>query len=574
MNEMMARSIWLGGRTFSVDGSGYSFEGVVRTGDGQPIAAPQALAYALALPNDATVSSDGVVIGDPTEAAFVVLAEKLGADVPETKRRFPRLAEVPFDSDYKFMATFHRVDWQGDDRLVAVVKGAPDVLLSRSTEALVAHHETAPVSQFSDAITQEIEFRSSQGLRTLSLAVRAIDPTDEEAALADPMSAIKDLIFVGVVGIVDPLRPEAKVATEEARSAGITVRMITGDHVVTAAAIGKELGLEGEGLSGAQFAALSDEEVDSRLPNLSVFGRVTPQDKLRLVQRLQVNGHVVAMTGDAVNDAAAIKQADIGVAMGSGSEVTKQAAKLVLTDDNFATLVHAVQLGRAVYQKIANYLTFQMGQLISLVVLFLVASIFNINEGVALTPIQVLVLNFAVAIFAVIVIIMEPEQAGLMQRPPRNVKQGIASGKNVLRWLLYGAVLFLASFLPLAFFKDDLHPGEASYPVTMTYVVMAFGTLGTAIALRRDPEFGFKAPWGKAMQLQIWPVLFIIASTEIGFLQRWIDTVSLSPNEWLICIVLTLVVVGVVILDTSLRRGRSATVAPTVREAVEPARTR
>ncbi|MCR6712979.1 MAG: cation-translocating P-type ATPase C-terminal domain-containing protein [Demequina sp.] len=193
----------------------------------------------------------------------------------------------------------------------------------------------------------------------------------------------------------------------------------------------------------------------------------------------------------------------------------------------------------------------------------------------ALTPIQVLVLNFAVAIFAVIVIIMEPEQSGLMQRPPRNVNQGIASGKNIVRWLLYGAVLFLVSFAPLWIFGDDLQgANEPSYPVTMTYVIMAFGTLGTAIALRRDPDFGFKAPWGKAMQLQIWPVLFIIASTELGFLQRWIGTTSLSPNEWLICIVMTLIVVGVVVGDTALRRKKPASVAPTVQEAVEPARAR
>jgi len=575
MNEMMARSIWIGGRTYSVDGAGYSFEGRVRSADGEPVRSAQALAYALALPNDATVSADGVVIGDPTEAAFVVLAEKLGVDVPETKRKFPRLAEVPFDSDYKFMATFHRVELDGAERLVVIAKGAPDVLLSRSSEAFLDRDHRAPIATLSDDVTKEIEYRSSQGLRTLALALRTVDAKDEAAAIADPMAAVQGLTFVGVVGIVDPLRLEAKLAVEEAQAAGITVRMITGDHVVTAAAIGKELGLEGEGMAGVDFAALSDAEVDSRLDHLSVFGRVTPQDKLRLVQRLQNRGEVVAMTGDAVNDAAAIKQADIGVAMGSGSEVTKQAAKLVLTDDNFATLVHAVRLGRAVYQKIANYLTFQMGQLISLVLLFLVASVFNINEGMALTPIQALVLNFAVAIFAVIVIILEPEQDGLMRRPPRNVHQGIASGKNILRWLIYGAALFIASFLPLWVFGDDLlGANEPSYPVTMTYVIMGLGTLGTAIALRRDPDFGFRAPWGKAMQLQIWPVLFIVVSTEFGFLQRWIGTTSLSPNEWLICVVLSLFVVAVVVVDTALRRPKKDAAQTTVTQAVQPARAR
>lgn len=574
MNEMMARSIWIGGRTFTVDGAGYSFEGTVRSSDGEAVPGGQALAYALALPNDATVSKDGVVIGDPTEAAFVVLAQKLGVDVPETKHRFPRLAEVPFDSDYKFMATFHRAEFQGEQRLVVIAKGAPDVLLARSSQAFIDRTTRVPVAQLADDVTKEIEYRSSQGLRTLALAIRAIDPKEEDAALANPMSAVKDLSFVGVVGIVDPLRLEAKLAVEEAQAAGITVRMITGDHVVTAAAIGKELGLSGKGLSGVEFAALSDAEVDSQLDDLSVFGRVTPQDKLRLVQRLQNRGEVVAMTGDAVNDAAAIKQSDIGVAMGSGSEVTKQAAKLVLTDDNFATLVHAVRLGRAVYQKISNYLTFQMGQLISLVLLFLAASVFNVNEGVALTPIQVLVLNFVVAIFAVIVIILEPEPKGLMSRPPRNVAEGIARGSNIVRWLIYGAALFLVSFLPLVIFGDDLQPGEPSYPVTMTYIILGLGTLGSAVALRRDPDYGFRAPWGRAITMLVWPVLVLILSTELDFLQRWIDTTELTGTQWLICLLLGFAVTALISIDTALRHPKAQAPAPTVVEAVDPVRAR
>ena len=574
MNEMMARSIWIGGRTFTVDGAGYAFDGQVRTSDGEPVGTSQTLAYALALPNDATVSREGKVIGDPTEAAFVVLAEKLGVDVPETKRRFPRLAEVPFDSDYKFMATFHRAEVEGVEKLIVIAKGAPDVLLSRSTEAFMDRATRVPIANLAADVTTEIEHRSSQGLRTLALAIRAFEPAEEKAVLADPMTAIQNLAFVGVVGIVDPLRLEAKLAVEEAKAAGITVRMITGDHVVTAAAIGKELGLEGKGLSGVEFAALSDAEVDSQLDELSVFGRVTPQDKLRLVQRLQNGGEVVAMTGDAVNDAAAIKQSDVGVAMGSGSEVTKQAAKLVLTDDNFATLVHAVRLGRAVYQKIANYLTFQMGQLISLVLLFLAASIFNINEGMALTPIQVLVLNFVVALFAVIVIIMEPEPRGLMSRPPRNVNEGIARGTNIVRWLIYGATLFLVSFLPLVVYGSDLVPGDASYPVTMTYIVLGLGTLSSAVALRRDPDYGFRAPWGKAITMLVWPVVVLVLSTELGFLQSWIDTTSLTGTQWLICIVLSVVVTAVISIDTHFRHVKATTPAPTVREAVDPAHAR
>jgi Ca2+-transporting ATPase len=575
MNEMMARTVWIGGDTFTVDGSGYSFQGRVRRSQGEAVDPGAPLAYALALPNDATVSADGVVVGDPTEAAFVVLAEKLGVDADETRRRFPREAEVPFDSDYKFMATFHHVQWQGERRLIAVVKGAPDVLLSRSDTAFTSARELVPIAELADQVTAEIEYRSSHGLRTLALALRLFDPSEEKAAMVDPMAAVSDLAFVGVVGIVDPLRPEAKRAVDEAHEAGIAVRMITGDHVVTASAIGRELELPGEGMSGTQFAALTDDEIDQRLDHLSVFGRVTPQDKLRLVQRLQARGEVVAMTGDAVNDAAAIKQADIGVAMGSGSEVTKQAAKLVLTDDNFATLVKAVRLGRVVYAKITNYLTFQMSQLIALVLLFLVASVIDLNGGVALMPVMVLMLNFTVALFAVIVIVMEPAQEGLMQRPPRDASQGIAAPSNVVRWLIYGVALLLAALVPLLARSDELLPDEPSQPMTMAFVIVALGTLTTGIQLRRDLESGLTAPWGRGIRLCLAPLAFVVLSTELDFLQRWFGTSSLSGLEWLACIGLTAFVVSVVEIDKALRRGRpAAPQRPSVEEAVAPARVR
>ncbi|WP_062211828.1 cation-translocating P-type ATPase [Demequina oxidasica] len=579
MNQMTARSVWCAGETYVVDGEGYSFDGAVRRTAGADVRTGLPLAYALALPNDATVSADGVVIGDPTEAAFVVLAEKLGVDVASTKAKFPRLAEVPFDSDYKFMATFHRVPWQGKTQMAVLVKGAPDVILKRSTESLVGHGEGGPIEDHAAAITAEIERLSADGLRTLSLAVRLIPQEQEAAVLADPMGAVSDLTFVGVVGIVDPLRAEAKVAVTDAQSAGIEIRMITGDHVVTAAAIGKELGLEGEGLSGEQLAALSDDELDERLPHLTVFGRVTPQDKLRLVQRLQHHGHVVAMTGDAVNDAAAIKQADIGVAMGSGSEVTKQAAKLVLTDDNFATLVQAVRLGRVVYAKVSSYITFQMTQLVSLIVLFLTVSIFNINQGVALTPLQVLVLNFAITIFSVMTIMMDKPPTGLMSRPPRDTSDGIASTKAMRRWGLYGGVLFIMSFLPILFGQQYLEPAAASVPMTMTFVIVGFGTSATALALRRDPEPGITAPIAGAAKILMWPVLIIVLSTELPFMSDWLQLTPLSLVQWLACIGATAVTVAAIETDKWAMRRRLAGSrpekdSPTVADAVAPARAR
>ena len=231
-----------------------------------------------------------------------------------------------------------------------------------------------------------------KGLRVLAFAARLVDDDELPAMGDDPMSLTQELAFVGMVGIIDPLRAEAKAAVQTALGAGIDVRMITGDHAVTARAIGETLGLGPGAISGAELQALSDEELMRQLPELHVFGRVTPQDKLRLARLMQEQGLIVAMTGDAVNDAAALKQADIGVAMGSGSEVTKQAGRMILTDDNFGTLVHAVEIGRKVYEKVVSYVRYQMTQLLALVFLFLAATAFDVNHGVALTPLMVLYL--------------------------------------------------------------------------------------------------------------------------------------------------------------------------------------
>jgi len=318
---------------------------------------------------------------------------------------------------------------------------------------------------------------------------------------------------VALIGIIDPLRPSSKEAVRIAHEAGIDVRMITGDHAVTAMAIGKDLGLGPGAISGAEFRDMPDDEVVASLDQLHVFGRVSPEDKLRLVQLMQAEGMVVAMTGDAVNDAAALKQADIGVAMGSGSEVTKQAAKMILTDDNFGTLVRAVELGRSIYNKIALYVRYQMSQLLSLVILFLVASVFNIAGGVALTPIMALFLNFLVASAPVIVIMMEPVSPGLMRRPPRDPSVKLTNRSEVVRWLIYGGTLFAATLAPLLLGPDDPGPDAASVSMTMAFVVMAFGTMLTGLAVRRDPETGLGGPIVKALGVLAVPAALTVVAT-------------------------------------------------------------
>ncbi len=399
MNEMMVSVIYANGSWFTVEGEGYRKTGAIRSVAGVPPPDFTRLALGVVLDSDATVGDDGAVVGDPTEAALVVLAAKLGVDAEETRRTYPRLAEVPFDSEYKFMATFHRAELDGTERVIELVKGGPDVVLARCARSGgPLSGAQVPIADARADIDAANERMGEEGLRVLAFAARFVGDDELDAMTADPMSLTHDLDFVGLVGIIDPLRAEAKDAVAIALGAGIDVRMITGDHAVTAKAIGETLGLGPGAISGSELQALTDEEVMARLPELHVFGRVSPEDKLRLARLMQEQGLIVAMTGDAVNDAAALKQADIGVAMGSGSEVTKQAARMILTDDNFGTLVHAVEIGRRVYDKVVSYVRYQMTQLLALVMLFVAATVFDVNEGVALTPLMILYLLFFVTV--------------------------------------------------------------------------------------------------------------------------------------------------------------------------------
>jgi len=371
------------------------------------------------------------------------------------------------------------------------------------------------------------------------------------------MSFVTDLRFVSLIGIIDPLRPSSKTAVTLAHEAGIDVRMITGDHAVTALAIGKDLGLGAGAISGKDFRALSDDEVIDNLDELHVFGRVAPEDKLRLVQIMQGQGLIVAMTGDAVNDAAALKQADIGVAMGSGSEVTKQAAKMILTDDNFGTLVHAIEIGRSIYQKISLYVRYQMTQLMALVILFLTASLLNIAGGVALTPMMVLFINFFVASAPVIVILLEEGTAGLMQRRPRDPSIPLTNRREVTRWLIYGGTLFLVTLAPLLLGPDEPSSTDPSTSMTMAYAVMCVGTLMTGLSLRRDPETGVTPPAAKALGIFAIPLALTILTTTWEPFQRLLGTQPLTGEQWLIVFGMALIVLAVVEVEKGIRRSRS-----------------
>jgi Ca2+-transporting ATPase len=388
--------------------------------------------------------------------------------------------------------------------------------------------------------------------------VRRFPESAREAVIDDPMGHVAELVFVSLVGIIDPLRPEAKEAVAIAHSAGIDVRMITGDHAITAKAIADDLGLGPGVITGPEFNALTDQEVRDELGELHVFGRVAPKDKLRLVDLMQETGQVVAMTGDAVNDAAALKQADIGVAMGSGSEVTKQAAKMILTDDNFATLVHAVELGRDIYQKVTAYIAYQLTGMFGLLILMLMATVFDINSGVALSAGMILYISLFIAIFPVIAIMGDTADPDLMQYPPRDPKVPVFNRSTGIRWIVIGLVLAAASVIPLVWGPDEPMIDGPSISMTMTFAISALGTVGIGVVARRDPG-GF---WeGPVVPYFLWlglAAFITILGVELPFLQRLLDTTSLSGSQWLGVLALSLAAPALMAGEKAWRRRKLA----------------
>ena len=558
LNQMMVSTLYANGSWFTVEGEGYRKSGAILSVAGAEVPDFTRLALGLCLDSDATVADDATVVGDPTEAALVVLAAKLGVDAEETRRAYPRLAEVPFDSEYKFMATFHKVRVDGEQHVIGLVKGAPDVVLARCSRAGgPLSGSQVPIDQARHGIEAANGRMGEKGLRVLAFAARLVDEDEMRTMADDPMALTQGLAFVGMVGIIDPLRHEAKQAVRTALRAGIDVRMITGDHAVTARAIGETLGLGPGSVSGRELQTMSDEELAERLSGLHVFGRVSPEDKLRLARVMQEQGLIVAMTGDAVNDAAALKQADIGVAMGTGSEVSQQAARMILTDDNFGTLVHAIELGRRVYAQVVAYIRYQMTQLLSLIMLFVAATAFDVNDGVALTPSMVLYLLFFVTAAGVVVIAVDPGDPDVMRRPPRDPRVRITNRSAVGLWLLYATVLFLAALAPLVAGPDQPSLDRPSASMTMTFVVMGLGTVFNAVTNRRDPTSGLTPPVLKAAAISLVPVAMIVMATELPRLNGWLGTVALSGDQWLACIGLALALPVVVEAGKWVRRART-----------------
>jgi P-type Ca2+ transporter type 2C len=532
LNQMTAVELTIPGRRYSVSGTGYSTEGHIKRTFGDPDVPLEQFMLPLALACDAVITADGQMIGDPTEGALVVLAEKGGLDLETTRERYPRVAELPFDTAYKLMATFHHMD--GVVR--CLVKGAPDQLLGRASSHLDPALEVAPVdAAFKQRYMDENQRLGEKGLRVMATARKDFDPATFDPN-ADLLSLMNDLTLLALVGIVDPPRPTAKDAITEAHAAGIQVRMITGDHAVTAAAIANDLGIRGRAISGAEFGELSEDEAYEQIDDIGVIARVTPEQKVRLVDLLKRKGHVVAMTGDGVNDAPALKQSDIGIAMGiTGTEVSKEAAAMILTDDNFATIVKAVRLGRGLYDNLVKYIRFQMGVLAGLIVTFLGSSILNIVSGVPFTPLQTLWVNFTTQVFQSVGLGYGEPSEGLMQRKPRKPEAPILTRADTIWFVIAGFVMAIATLAVIAGYEDD----GTELARTMGLTTFAIANLMFSFTARDAVRSVFSLDTFSDRMFLVTTglsVAAIVFVTELRVFQRVFGTVELSGNQWLLCL--------------------------------------
>jgi Ca2+-transporting ATPase len=538
LNQMTAVELTIPGRRYAVSGTGYQTDGTIKHVGGQPDIPLEPFLLPMVLASDAVVS-EGELIGDPTEGALVVLGEKGGLDAETTRHRYPRIAELPFDAAYKLMATFHRMpDGDGREVVRCFVKGAPDQLLARA--GLVPGPDLTPVpvdDDFKARYLAENRRIGESGLRVMATARKDFDP-DTFDPDGDLLAQLDGLTMLALVGIVDPPRPQAKAAIAKAKEAGIQVRMITGDHAVTAAAIAGKLGIEGRAISGAEFAAMDDDTARRELDDIGVIARVTPEHKVRLVEVLKAKGNIVAMTGDGVNDAPALKRADIGIAMGiTGTEVSKEAAAMILTDDDFATIVKAVELGRGLYDNLKKYIFFQMGVLIGFIVTFLGASVFNIASGIPFLPLQTLWVNFTTQVFQAVGLGYGKAEEDIMRRKPRAANEPLLSGRS-LGWLgIIGFVLGLATLLVIAWATSH---HEDHLARTMGLTTFSLGNLFFSFTVRSDIRSVFSLDTFADRRFVVATLMSfaaIVLATELGLLQRLLGTVELSLGQWLICAV-------------------------------------
>jgi P-type Ca2+ transporter type 2C len=561
-NEMMVRVAVTASGRVSFGGSGYAPDGEVRREDGGPLDGPLRLELERALTaadraNNASVRQESgrwMVEGDPTEAALLVAARKAGLESATLSARLPRLGEVPFSSERKLMSTWHR-DMEAGEATIVFTKGAPDVLLARCSRELVGEDSQALTADRRARIKDVNESLADQALRTLGVAVRRL-PNAPRIAIGEAgidASVEQDLVFAGLIGMIDPPRVEAKDAVARAKAAGIRPLMITGDHPRTASVIARELGIsiDGRAVSGAEIDLMTEDALARTVAQVSVYARVNPEHKLRIVKALQARGAIVAMTGDGVNDAPALKTADIGVAMGiSGTDVSKEAADIVLADDNFASIVAAVEEGRAIFANIRKFLRYLLSSNIGEVLTMFFGVVFAdriglaSQQGVVVLPLlatQLLWINLVTDGAPALALGVDPAESGLMRQPPRPSRERVITGR-MWRGIFFNGIvmagstlLVLDSSLPGGFVAGA---GNLRYAQTMTFTTLMIAQLFNVFNSRSDERSAFA---GLFENQWLWTAIALSLALQglvlyLPAMQQAFGTVGLSGRDWVLCI--------------------------------------
>jgi Ca2+-transporting ATPase len=532
MNQMTAVEVIDPTDRYEITGTGYSLDGKVSHPAGKTDTIDAAiLPYVVA--SDAKLV-DGKVVGDPTEGALLVLAHKAGVYVDATREELPRLATLPFDPTYKLMATFNQTkDESGKDVVRCFVKGAAPAVMARAATALSNGASIPWDEDLRKRADQNVERMGGQGLRVMAGAFRDLDPSSFDPD-GDLLVHVQDLVMTSLVGMVDPPRDSSKAAVSDAQAAHIRVRMVTGDDVVTGAAIAKQLGIPGDAILGADFAALSEQDRLERIDHIGVVGRVAPEHKVLLAETLKKKGEVVAMTGDGVNDAPAIKAADIGVAMGSGTEVAKNAGRMILSDDNFATIVYAVEQGRKLYDNLNKYIRFVLLELIAFVLTFLGATLFNIAAGQPFTPVQILWINFLVNAPFGVALGFDNETPGLMERHPRPRGDSILTTGVMVTCGLVG--LFVAVVNLALIELGKVHFGSLVIGQSMGLVAFSLMLVVAAFEARSETDTIFAAAdtfnSSKMNMIALAEFAGAFLITQADFLRQLLGTAKLTGQQW------------------------------------------
>jgi len=537
-DEMTVRSFFVSGELVEVTGAGYQPEGafLLHGSAVAPSGALTRLLRAAALACDAHLVYDEaegrwMVRGDPTEGAFIVAAAKAGLEKSRLDAQFPRLDEIPFTSETKRMTTLH-ADGTG---VVAYAKGAPEVILDSCVSQL-AGDEEIPL----DAAGRERILAASRLMAQDALRVLAV--SSKEGATKG--NAEQRMTFLGLAGMLDPPRPEARDAIRTCREAGIMPIMITGDHPLTAQAVARELGLltEGVAVTGAELEALDEARFDEQVASIQVYARVSPAHKLRVVTALQKKGHVVAMTGDGVNDAPALKKADIGIAMGiTGTAVSKEAAAMTLTDDNFASIVAAVQEGRGIFDNIKKFLMYLLSSNVGEI--GLMAGALLLGLPLPLSAVQILYVNLATDGLPALALAVDPADAQIMRRPPRDAARGIFT-RPVVTLILVGGVW--STLVNLSLFAWALGTGRSNLEaMMMTFVSLVLIQFFKAYNFRSDRHSVFRRPFAnKWLNLAIaWEIVMLLVIVYLPVLQKPFGTFHLPPEDWAIIVFASLTVV-------------------------------